>query len=139
MTPPQKVGTIMILDDEEFDQKMYRRLLERSGLVETVLSFTYPQEALDFLAEPGRQNIDILLLDINLPGMNGFEFLDKAIEKFGEDFAQSIVIMLTTSLDPQDEERARKFHVVKDYINKPLMRDHIERICSAYFKGVSPD
>jgi len=130
MTSGRTIKTAMILDDEEFDQKLYRRVLERSGLVENTLSFTYPDEALEFLSQPNRPAIDVLLLDINMPRMNGFEFLEAAIGKLGDGFAKIIVIMLTTSLDPADEEKAKQYYVVKEFMNKPLQRENVKHICS---------
>lgn len=130
MTSDKAIKTAMILDDEEFDQKFSRRVLERSGLVENTLSFTYPDEALEFLSQPDCPEIDVLFLDVNMPRMNGFEFLEAAIEQLGNDFAKIIVIMLTTSLDPADEERAKQYFVVKDFMSKPLQCEHVKQICS---------
>lgn len=130
MSSDKTIQTAMILDDEEFDQKLYRRVLERSGLVEKTLSFTYPDQALEFLIQPDRSPIDVLFLDINMPRMNGFEFLEAAIEQLGHDFAKIIVIMLTTSLNPADEERAKQYYVVRDFMNKPLQHKHVKHVCS---------
>ena len=130
MTEARMIGTVMIVDDEELDQKLYRRVLERSGRVGRVIGFTYPDQALEYFEQPDHPTIDVLFLDINMPRMSGFEFLEAAIEKYGNDFAKMIVVMLTTSLDPADEERAKKFFVVKDYINKPLLREHVKHVCS---------
>ena len=124
-----KIGTAMLLDDEVFDQKHYHRILERSGMVENIVGFLYPDEALEYLRQKDRPEIDVLFLDINMPRLNGFEFLEAATKEFGNDFARTVVIMLTTSLDPEDEARARHFSVVKEYFNKPLLREHISRVC----------
>ena len=59
--------------------------------------------------------------------MNGFEFLDKATEKFGDTFA-IVIVMLTSSMNPADAERARSYPLVRDYLGKPLTQDHLQRI-----------
>lgn len=128
MNSSKKIGTVLIVDDEELDQKIYRRILMRSGLVDDVIGFTYPDRALEFLAASDRPVIDVLFLDINMPIMDGFEFLKSATERFGKDFAKTVVVLLTTSLDAKDQERAKQFEVVKAYINKPLVPEHIEKI-----------
>lgn len=122
------IDTLMIVDDNALDQKLYARIISRSGLVGRMTSFVMAQDALDYLAAPDCPPIDVILLDINMPRMNGFEFLDAATARFGEGFARAAVIMLTTSLSDHDQQRARGYAVVRDYINKPLRQEHLERI-----------
>ncbi len=128
MTPSLKIGTAMTIDDEKVDQMLYQRIMKRSGLVENVIAFRLAEEALDYLKSPDREQVDVIFLDINMPRMNGFEFLERAISELGEGFVDCVVIMLTTSLDPEDEERARRFHVVKDYLDKPLTPDNLKSV-----------
>ena len=122
------IENLMLIDDESVDQKLYRRVVESSGLVNTLHQFMDAESALAFLAEDGRPQIDAILLDINMPRMSGFDFLEAATAEFGDNFTKVAVIMLTTSARPEDEARARQFPVVKDYINKPLAREHLEKI-----------
>lgn len=122
------IDTLVIVDDNALDQKLYARIIRRSGLVGQVHSFVMAEDALAFIASPDCPPIDIILLDINMPRMNGFEFLDAATERFGEGFARAAVIMLTTSMSNQDQQRASSYDVVRDYINKPLRPEHLERI-----------
>ncbi len=121
-----KIQTAMLIDDEEIDQKLYKRLLQRSGLVETVISFMGADEAYDYLKSNGDVSIDVIFLDINMPRMDGFEFLERVTEELKADFAHVVIVMLTTSLDPMDRDRAKKFDVVRDFINKPLEISHVE-------------
>ena len=118
----------MLIDDEEFDQRQYLRVLQRSGLVETVLQYTYAADALAHLVAHPELEVDVIFLDINMPRMNGFEFLEEATEKLGADFVKTVVVMLTTSLNPNDRTRAENFDVVRDFINKPLTMSNVERI-----------
>ena len=120
MTSLPKIGTAMTIDDEKIDQILYKRIMERSGLVDNVIAFRMAEDALDYLKSPDREPVDVIFLDINMPRMNGFEFLDQATSELGDSFVDCVVIMLTTSLDPEDEKRARCFSVVKEYLAKPL-------------------
>lgn len=128
MTPIPLIETVMLIDDESFDQKLYQRVITRSGLVGEVISFLYADEALAYLASADSKPIDVIFLDINMPRMNGFEFLEAATRTLGEEFARIVVVMLTTSLERSDRERAASYSVVRRFINKPLTREHLEEV-----------
>ena len=117
----------MLIDDEEIDQRHYRRILSRSGVVDEIHSFTMAPDALDFLRSATRK-IDVIFLDINMPRMNGFEFLERASTELGDEFTDVVIIMLTTSLDPKDREKAARYQVVRDFLNKPLSIDHVQQV-----------
>lgn len=119
---------LMLIDDNEDDQMFYRRIIKKSGLVEAFHPFFMADDALAFLRQDNRPPIDAILLDINMPGMDGFQFLAAATEEFGDDFAKVTVIMLTTSILEEDKRRASRYSIVKDYINKPLEQSHLEKI-----------
>ena len=134
MSTTQSIGTVMVVDDEEIDHFLYKRVLTRSGLVGNIIMFTYPDEALEYLKSTDREPIDVLLLDINMPRMTGFEFLDKATAELGDRLAKLLVIVLSTSLNPEDIERAYRYPVVKEYINKPLSMDKVESIAQLFMR-----
>ena len=120
--------TIMLVDDDETDQLIYKRVIARAGSPGEVISFYYADEALDFLKRDDRQKVDVILLDINLPRMNGFEFLEAATKELGGRLAEIVIVVLTTSLNPNDRERAGEFDVVKSFINKPLTVDDVKSV-----------
>ena len=122
------IKTAMLIDDEPVDHMMYRRIVNRSGLVGDVISFKGADEALEYLRTPDCPEIDVIFLDINMPRMNGFEFLEAATEEMGANFTKMIVVMLTTSLLKADRERASQYKVVRKYITKPLTVDHISHV-----------
>lgn len=119
---------IMLIDDEKMDQMIYRRVLKRYNNIAWVGSFTSAMDALDHLRDPSAVRPHFIFLDINMPRHNGFDFLDMAIEEFGEDFVELIVFMLTTSLDPQDQTRAEGYHMIKEFVSKPLTHVLLDEI-----------
>ena len=126
----------LLIDDESFDQMMYKRIIERSGLVAEVMGFLAADIALDYLREnPGRE-IDVIFLDINMPRMNGFEFLEAAVAQLGPNFTKVCIVMLTTSLNPSDHARAKEFEVVRDFLNKPLTLEDVRNVAELV-KGAS--
>ncbi|MEO0370831.1 MAG: response regulator [Pseudomonadota bacterium] len=107
------------IDDSEFDMKLNHRILTRSGAFVQVHGFHSPQDALDEL----RALADfphVIFLDVIMPVMNGFDFLATATQEFGDDFASSVVIMLTSSLNPRDRAKAEAFDAVRGFLPKPL-------------------
>lgn len=119
---------LMTIDDEPIDQKLYKRLIERSGLVGTLHQHISAASALAFFSDLDHPPIDVILLDINMPAMNGFEFLEAATAAYGRSFVRRAVMMLSTSTRPEDQRRAMSYEVVTDFLYKPLTREHLERI-----------
>ena len=126
--------TIMLLDDDAFDQMLHERLLGKCGYDGKIISFSYPDEALEYLRNPANDPVDMIWLDVNMPRLTGFEFLDKAVEDLGESFVKVVVIMLTTSLLQADVDRARRHSFIRELVKKPIdeagVRDLLSELAS---------
>lgn len=107
---------VLVVDDSEADQFLNRyRLLECQPDIQ-VRAVYDGLEALEVLRTPGYKP-DLILLDINMPRMNGFEFLEAYTQEFSE---QICVLMLSSSLVDSDRSRAESFAAVRGFLRKPL-------------------
>ncbi|MBZ8141255.1 response regulator [Rubrivivax gelatinosus] len=110
----------MLVDDSEADLLFTRIVLERASREIEVLPFEEGGAALAHLRTAAAHGIELILLDINMPGMNGFEFLDAyaALPAACRDATE--VVMLSSSSDPADRERALACPGVVGYLTKPI-------------------
>lgn len=128
-----KANTVIIVDDDPLAILISKSLIEKSGLLDDgvqLYTFDKPKEAVVFM-ENYAKNIDqqaVVLLDINMPVMDGFQVLE-SLKQSGTTHAFK-VIMLTSSIAHQDRERATGFSCVVDYFSKPLDLNKISIIRS---------
>ncbi|NIZ15536.1 response regulator [Phaeobacter sp. HF9A] len=120
-----KLKRVMIVDDDRFDQLAYRRILRKTNAAIELIPFQYATEALDYLKSADRTAVDAIFLDINMPRMNGFEFLQAAQDELPDQLENETLIMVTTSQNPEDKHRAESFPAVKAFFNKPLTQENI--------------
>ncbi|MDP2418343.1 MAG: response regulator [Hydrogenophaga sp.] len=111
---------IMLIDDYESDLLFTRLMLERCDQHYEVLEYDSALEALQYLQSNPLHGISLILLDINMPGMDGFEFLEVYENLADGKQAEAVVVMLTSSPDPRDRARAEAFGSVRGYITKPI-------------------
>lgn len=128
---------LLLIDDNEADNLFHQIIMEEeSGFQGEILAFNYAHDALDYLRS-NQNAADLILLDINMPRMNGFEFLE-SYTKFDWDEAEPpVVIMLTTSLNPSDEQKATQYSLVREFMLKPLCAEKFKYIKQTYFSGVA--
>lgn len=112
---------VMVIDDSDADLLYTRLVLERSGAVAEVVALESARDALVLLRAPQAPRFDLVLLDINMPGMDGFDFLREYEPQWrAAQGAAPVVVMLTSSPDPADRAKALSHAVVRGYVVKPL-------------------
>ncbi|MFG0287467.1 MAG: response regulator [Rhodopirellula sp. JB044] len=128
------IQLVMLIDDSNLDNMIHTRILKKSELVEEIIAFEYAEEALEHLKTEDH-GVDVIFLDINMPRMDGYEFLENYHKLPESQRAKTLVMMLSTSNRPGDAERAKQFPHVIDYQSKPLEIDTIKRLAQSHFKG----
>lgn len=115
--------TIALVDDDSIFQFTATRLIESAKLARKILHFENGGDALQYLKENSlnAENLpDFLFLDINMPFVDGWMFLEDFV-KIKSGLAKEIKIyMVSSSIDPRDMNRAKGFAEVKDFVVKPV-------------------
>lgn len=129
----------MLIDDDEIHSNLCYELILKSGITQTVSIFNDAEEALQFIREntgsPDRLP-DLIFLDINMPFMDGWEFLD-AYESVKPEIKKEIVlILLTSSVYKNDIEKAKQYKSVVEYIKTPISINKLLETKEDYFNRV---
>jgi CheY-like chemotaxis protein len=117
----------MLVDDDPDENFVNKRTLSRSKLAKKIWAFENPIQAIDWLKQEDREPVHVLIVDINMPEMNGFEFLERHNELPAHLHARTVIMLLTTSLNPKDIDRVKEYETVV-YQNKPLRPEMIIEI-----------
>jgi len=129
------LNRILLVDDDTVTNMMHRRVIERSGRAHAIDVATDGSEALEMLRADLAENRalpELIFLDINMPGMGGFEFLEHYAKlRIGED-VQLIIVMLSTSLLPADHRRAETDPNVHSFCDKPLRLEKLLELVAAF-------
>ncbi len=117
-----------LIDDSPVDLMIIEKLLKLGGLAGNIERFQSGRTALDHIAARSLQpNRIIILLDMMMPEMDGFEFLDAFGLLPGPVREQYTIFMLSSSLDPRDLERAEQNPHVRRFLNKPLNVEELQQ------------
>ena len=111
-----------IIDDDEIYKYGFCKYVELKELCASVVAFSEGRKAIDFLADPNNATTlpDIIFMNIDMPGMNGWEFLN-AFEQVKKGICKKISIFLLTScINYQDILKAQDYPDITDYIMRPL-------------------
>ncbi|MFM7854104.1 MAG: response regulator [Flammeovirgaceae bacterium] len=130
----KKYRTVLLIDDNEIDNLINQKMIEAAAIAENIYTHTGAKSAIEFLKNMEKIDVadkvvpDIIFLDIDMPLMDGFQFLDEFEKLAPATKKKTRIVMLTSSINPQDFSRSRKYTNVKLYLNKPLSHDSIMKL-----------
>jgi CheY-like chemotaxis protein len=120
---------IAIVDDDTIFQFTTKVKIQKLGLASNIQIFNDGEEIMDYLIKvESIESPDIILLDINMPMMDGWDFLEEYEKHLGGSESKIKIYMLSSSINPVDVDKAKSNKLVDDYIIKPIKDEDLFRI-----------
>lgn len=109
---------IVLVDDDPIVVLLQKKLMQKAGIIENVISFNSGDKALEYIAERKVDDKFLLFLDINMPGLSGWQVLDE-MERLNKPFDFEVII-ITSSVDISDRVKAETYEKIVDFWIKPF-------------------
>lgn len=122
---------IFLIDDDDIFNFVHRRIIERELKQADVAVYNVAREALEQLESMAASNQELpefIFLDLNMPDLNGFDFLQALMDAPYEALRQIKIVIVTSSLHDRDVTRAFTYPMVKEFLDKPLEMETIMAI-----------
>jgi CheY-like chemotaxis protein len=135
----KKLNSILLIDDDKATNFISKMLIKKTAITDHIETVLNGKQALEYLTNTGKYSNPsattpqpmLILLDINMPVMDGWEFVE-AYQNLKKDYTTEI-IMLTSSVNPDDRERAKKYPAISGFQNKILKLEDLLLIVNTYF------
>ena len=131
VTRMKKIACTLLVDDNENTNFLHQMLLEDMGITEEILFAGNGLEAINLIQKriSSKQACpELILLDINMPVMDGFEFIEEFERKFLQRFPKTALFVLSSSVSENDKTKALGYQSVKGFLPKPLLSNQLEEI-----------
>ncbi len=127
LSEPSKGPDLLVIDDDEIIWVLIKDMLRELKLVDKIQTFSDGQTALSYLNEIEPADVaPLIVLDLNLPYLDGFEFLEIYERDFASRFPDTVIYILTTSVRESDRQQTLKYPFVRDFISKPMKIEQLK-------------
>ncbi len=122
--------SVCVIDDDEIYRMISKKMIHRAGVFENVTFYKNAQEALKNFQTPEFVLPEVILLDINMPLLDGWQFLKSCEDLYPDLYEASDIYIVSSSISESDRERLRKFPYLKGFITKPLTVQKLKNLVS---------
>ncbi len=132
----KKLKNVLLIDNSESDNFYHARKIKKLGITDNIHMCFSGAEALEYLKsklEGLYPQPTLIFLDINMPGMNGWEFLEEYEKLEIAQQGEIVLTMLSNSIDERDKQKAQDYRVVQGFYSKPLNEDYLNSILEKHF------
>ena len=123
----------MLVDDDQLDNRFHQIIIEGMDITDKIHTAENGLQAIKYLKQEDSVLPELIFLDINMPKMNGWEFLEAYKDLEEHQKSQIIIMMLTTSLNPSDKAKAQRISEITGFNVKPLSEEMLMEILEKYF------
>jgi len=120
------IKNLLLIDDDEIFTFMTKRIIEKTHLAEQIKIFENGKEAIDFLDKfAGKPEVlpEVIFLDLSMPVMDGWGFLEEYIDLKPRLGKKITLYIISSSVSPRDHERAKSYSEVSDFIITPMTKE----------------
>ncbi len=133
----QMIRKVLCVDDDSISLTISQLLLKRTGFAADVDTAIDGSDALDYFeklfaanSSPAEAAPELILLDINMPVMNGWDFLQEYMPLYASRLPATKIVILSSTIDPEDFALAKQYPVVIQFISKPLSIENLDELKS---------
>lgn len=127
------IKKLLCVDDDKITLTLIKLIVNKASFAEEIITKMNGKEALEYY-DALSENIEsgaypeLIFLDLNMPIMGGWDFLDEFTKKFYKKFIQTKIIILSSSTDPEEKAKTKKYPMIIDYLSKPLTVNALKNI-----------
>ncbi len=130
----KKLDCILLVDDNSEDNFFHQIIIKKMDVVNRIDVVINGLEALNYLKRENQTPPELIFLDINMPTLNGWEFMEQYKHLDVKQKARVVIMILTTSANPDDIKKAKEIEEVTGFETKPLTKEIMEEILNQYFQ-----
>ncbi|WP_291119717.1 response regulator [Flavobacterium sp. UBA6135] len=131
--------TVLCVDDDPITLMLCKKVIVKANFGKEIIFAQNGQEALDLFEKLKEDNLkgttqvpQLVFLDLNMPVMNGWDFIEKFSLDSNSAFKNTKIIILSSTIDPADFNRAKQYNIVSHFLSKPITVEMLEKLKETY-------